>query len=61
MRDRLSGLLFLIILIAVAWFVLSRVQIVLFVPLSPIGLLAIIVGVAVVLYLLIDHVLHRTR
>ena len=61
MRGRLSSLLFLIILIAVAWFVLERVRIVLFVQLSPIALLGFIVGAAVVIYLLIDHVLNRTR
>jgi hypothetical protein len=56
-----STLLFLIILIAVAWFVLERVRIVLFVQLSPIVLLAFIVGAAVVIYLLIDHAINRTR
>jgi hypothetical protein len=61
MRSRLSSLLFLIILIAVAWFVLDRVRIVLFVQLSPIVLLALIVGAAVVLYLLIDHAINRSR
>lgn len=61
MRSRLSSLLFLIILIAVAWFVLDRVRIVLFVQLSPIVLLAFIVGAAVVLYLLIDHAINRSR
>jgi hypothetical protein len=61
MRGRLSSLLFLIILIAVAWFVLDRVRVVVWVQLSPIALLAIIVGAAVVIYLLIDHTLNRTR
>jgi hypothetical protein len=41
--------------------VLDRVRIVLFVQLSPIVLLAFIVGAAVVLYLLIDHAFNRTR
>jgi hypothetical protein len=61
MRARLSSLLFLIILIAVAWFVLDRVRVIVWVQLSPIALLAFIVGAAVVIYLLIDHILHRSR
>jgi hypothetical protein len=61
MRSRLSSLLFLIILIAVAWFVLDRVRVVIWVQLSPIALLAFIVVAAVVIYLLIDHTLNRTR
>jgi hypothetical protein len=31
------------------------------VPLSPLALLAIIAGVAVVIYLLIDHAINRSR
>ena len=58
---RLSGLLFLFIFIAVAWFVLERVRIVVVVPLSPLALLAIIAGAAVVIYLLIDHAINRSR
>jgi hypothetical protein len=61
LRRRLSGLLFLFILSAVAWLVLERVRIVVVVPLSPLALLGIIVGVAVIIYLLIDHALNRTR
>ena len=61
MRRRLSGLLFLLIFIAVAWLVLERVRIIVVVPLSPLALLAIIAGVAVVIYLLIDHAINRTR
>lgn len=61
MRTRLSSLLFLIILAAVAWFVLDRVRIVLFVQTSPLTLLIFIVIAAVIIYLLIDHILHRSR
>ncbi|HET7376325.1 MAG TPA: hypothetical protein VFK30_06430 [Anaerolineae bacterium] len=61
MRTRLSSLLFLIILAAVAWFVLDRVRIVLFIQTSPITLLIFIVVAAVIIYLLIDHILHRSR
>ena len=61
MRRRLSGLVFLFIFIAVAWLVLERVHLVVFVPLSPLALLGIIVGMAVVIYLLIDHAINRTR
>ncbi len=61
MRTRLSSLLFLIILAAVAWFVLDRVRIVLFIQTSPITLLIFIVAAAVIIYLVIDHILHRSR
>jgi len=61
LRHKLSGLLFLLIFIAVAWLVLERVRIVVVVPLSPLALLAIIAGAAVVIYLLIDHAINRTR
>ena len=61
MRTRLSSLLFLIILAAVAWFVLDRVRIVLFIQTSPITLLIFIVVAAVIIYLVIDHILHRSR
>ena len=61
MRTRLSSLLFLIILAAVAWFVLDRVRIVLFVQTSPLTLLIFIVVAAVIIYLVIDHILHRSR
>ena len=61
LRHKLSGLLFLLIFIAVAWLVLERVRIVVVVPLSPLALLAIIAGGAVVIYLLIDHAINRTR
>lgn len=61
MRTRLSSLLFLIILAAVAWFVLDRVRIVLFIQTSPLTLLIFIVAAAVIIYLVIDHILHRSR
>ena len=61
MRSRISSLLFLVILIAVAWFVLDRVRVIVWVQLSPIALLAFIVGAAVAIYLLIDHAFNRTR
>jgi hypothetical protein len=60
MRRRLSGLLFLLILIAVAWLGLEQMRIILFVQFSPVALLGIIVGAAAVIYLLIDHAINRT-
>ncbi|HLF27279.1 MAG TPA: hypothetical protein VJG32_13160 [Anaerolineae bacterium] len=61
MRSRVRPTLFLIVFIAVAWFVLSRVQLVLFVPTSPLALLAFIAITAVVIFLAVDHLLNRAR
>ena len=61
MRNRFSSWLFLVILILVVWFVLDRIRFVVWVNLSPLGLMAVILGAAVVFYLLIDHAINRTR
>ena len=60
-RNRFSSWLFLVILILVVWFVLDRIRFVVWVNLSPLGLMAVILGAAVGFYLLIDHAINRTR
>lgn len=61
MTSRLRTTLVLVIFILVLWFVLSRVHFVVFLPTSPLGLLAFIAIVTVVIFLLVDHLINRTR
>lgn len=61
MRSRARLALFLIVFVAVAWFVLDRVRIVVFVQTSPLVLLAFVVIVAIVIFLVLDHLINRTR
>ena len=61
MRTRARTLLFLIVFIAVAWFVLDRVRLVVFVHLSPWALLAFIAVATIVIFLLVDHFINRAR
>jgi len=61
MKNRLSGLLLTIATVAVLWFVLSRLRIVIFVPVPWWGLALLILGAIFVLYLTLDHLFNRTR
>ena len=61
MKGRLPGLLLIMVAVVVLWFVLSRLRIVIFVPMSPWGLVLLILVVIVVLYLALDHLINRTR
>jgi hypothetical protein len=61
MKNRLSGLLLTIATAVVLWFVLSRLRIVIFVPVSWWGLALLILGAVLVLYLALDHLINRTR
>lgn len=61
MKGRLSSLLLAMAAIAVLWFVLSRLRIVVFVPVPWWGLALLILGAIVVLYLALDHLIHRRR
>jgi len=61
MRSRARLGLFVLIFVAVLWFVLDRVRIVVWVQTSPLALLAFIAVVAIVLFLALDHLLNRTR
>jgi hypothetical protein len=60
-KNRLSGLLLTIATVAVLWFVLSRLRIVIFVPVPWWGLALLILGAVLVLYLALDHLFNRTR
>jgi len=59
MKYRLSSLLLVIAAVAVLWFVLSRLRIVVFVPVPWWGLALLIVGAIVVLYLALDHLVNH--
>lgn len=61
MKERLSSLLLTIVVVAVLWFVLSRLRIVVLVPVPWWGLALLILGAIVVLYLALDHLINRTR
>ena len=61
MKNRLSGLLLAIATVVVLWFVLSRLRIVIFVPVPWWGLALLILGAVLVLYLALDHLINRTR
>ena len=61
MKNRLSGLLLAIATVVVLWFVLSRLRIVVFVPVPWWGLALLILGAIFVLYLAFDHLFNRTR
>jgi len=60
-RERLSSLLLAVVAIAVLWFVLSRLRIVVLVNLPWWGLALLILGAILVLYLALDHLINRTR
>ncbi len=61
MSSRARLVVFLIIFVMVVWFVLDRVRVVVLVPMSPLGLLGFVVAVAVVIFLVVDHLINRTR
>jgi hypothetical protein len=59
--NRLSSLLAAILAVAVLWFILSRLRIVVFVNLPWWGLLLLILVPVVALFLAIDHLINGTR
>ncbi len=61
MRGQLSSLLLSLGAIVVLWFILSRLRIIVFVPLPWWGLALVILGAIFVLYLALDHLINRTR
>jgi hypothetical protein len=60
-KERLSSLLVVIVVGAVLWFVLSRLRIVVFVPVPWWGLGLFILGAIVVVYLALDHLINKNR
>ncbi len=61
MRGQASSLLLTIVVLAVLWFVISRLRIIIFVPLPWWGLALLILGAILVLYLALEHLINRTR
>jgi hypothetical protein len=61
MRSRAQLGLFVIVFVAVLWFVLDRVRIVVFVQTSPLVLLAFIAATALIIFLVLDHLINRAR
>jgi hypothetical protein len=59
--SRLSSLLAAVLAVAVLWFILSRLRIVVFVNLPWWGLLLLILVPVVALFLAIDHLINGTR
>ncbi len=61
MKEQVNSLLLTLVVIAVLWFILSQLRIIVFVPM-PWWILALLVaGGIVVLYLVLDHLINRTR
>ena len=56
-KDALSVLLVLIVLALVLWFILSRLRIVLLIPLSFGGAVLVLLGILVGIILVLDHFL----
>ena len=61
MKDRVSSLLLAIAAAIVLWYVLTRLRIVVFVPMPWWAMVLLVVGAIVVLYLVLDHLINRTR
>ncbi|RPI38190.1 MAG: hypothetical protein EHM53_09365 [Methanoregulaceae archaeon] len=57
-KDILSLLLVLIVVVAVLWFFLSLVRIVVFIPVSFWGAVLLILGTIIVIILALDHFLN---
>ena len=60
-RDSLSILLLAVIVVIVLWFVLSRLRFVVFIPISLWGMMLLILGSIVILFLVFDHFINRSR
>lgn len=56
-KDGLSVLLVLIVIAIVLWFILSRLRIVMFIPVSFGGAVLFLLGTLVVIILVLDHFL----
>ena len=61
MKGRYSGLLLAIVAAVVLWYILSRMHFVILVPVPWWMFLLLILGVILVLYLALDHLINRTR
>jgi hypothetical protein len=61
MRARSRSLLFTIALVIALYLVWRKVRIVFIVPLTPWQLALLLLVIAVVIFLLLDHIFNRTR
>jgi hypothetical protein len=61
MRARSKSLLFTIALVVALYLVWRKVRFVFIVPLTPWQFLLLLVIIAVIIFLLLDHLINRTR
>lgn len=62
MKNRVASRLLLGIVCLIAfWLIWSKVRIVIFVPMSPLALLGVMVGLALAIFLVLDHLINRSR
>jgi hypothetical protein len=61
MKSRHSSLLVAIVAAVVLWYILSHTRFVIFIPVPWWMFLLLILGVVLVLYLALDHLINRTR
>jgi CDP-diglyceride synthetase len=61
MKGRYSGLLLAVVAAVVLWYILSHTRFVVFVPVPWWLFLLLILGVVLVLFLALDHLINRTR
>ncbi len=62
MKDRRAGRLLLgLACVIVLWLLWSRLRIVVFVPMSPLMLLGVLVGLTLIIFLALDHLINRSR
>ncbi len=62
MKGRIAnGLLVGLACIIVFWLIWSKLRIVIFVPMSPLALLGVMIGLALAIFLVLDHLINRSR
>jgi hypothetical protein len=62
MKNRVTNsLLLVIVCIIVFSLIWSKLRIVIFVPMSPLTLLGVIVGVVLVIFFALDHLINRSK
>jgi hypothetical protein len=61
MKSRHSSLLLAIVAAVVLWYILSHTRFLIFIPVPWWMFLLLILGIVLVLYLALDHLINRTR
>jgi hypothetical protein len=61
MKSRHSSLLLAIVAAVVLWYILSHTRFLIFIPVPWWVFLLLILGIVLVLYLALDHLINRTR